>query len=83
MHVICNFLFERFNSSYPGHAESVNCVAFSPDGEYLATGCAAGQLKLWKASPACSMCQVHIENVHDLGIMSCDFSSCYTRNKGR
>lgn len=71
-----------FYSSYPGHVESINCVAFTPDAEYFATGCTAGQLKLWKASPPCTVCQIFLENVHDLGIMSCDFSSCYTEKQG-
>ncbi|XP_054279864.1 WD repeat, SAM and U-box domain-containing protein 1-like isoform X2 [Macrosteles quadrilineatus] len=73
---------QAISFSYPGHIESINCLAFSPDGEYLATGCTAGQVKLWKANPAVTLCQLLIENVHDLGVMSCDFSQALTKIKG-
>ncbi|XP_046683986.1 WD repeat, SAM and U-box domain-containing protein 1-like [Homalodisca vitripennis] len=72
---------QSISHAYPGHIESVNCVAFTPDQEYLATGCAAGQLKVWKSNPACSLCQLLLENVHDLGVISCDFSHNFIKDK--
>lgn len=66
-----------FFSKYEGHTEGIKSLAFTPDGEYFASGCLGGVVKLWKANPPFLKCQTLIENVHDLGVMSCDFSHNY------
>lgn len=69
-------------SKYEGHVEGVKCLAFTPDGEYFATGCTGGLVKIWRADPPEHKNQLIIENVHDLGVTSCDFSQRYQLVRG-
>lgn len=71
-----------FFSEYEGHKEGIKCLAFTPDGEYFASGCAHGLIKLWRANPPVRTSQLIIEAVHDLGVTSCDFSQNYQTVRG-
>jgi WD40 repeat protein len=37
----------KLRATFMGHADSVYCVAFSPDGKTLASGSYDGTIKLW------------------------------------
>ena len=45
--VVWEWQSETFVLKQQGHSGSVNCVAYSPDGQYLATGADDGKVKLW------------------------------------
>ena len=52
MRVRCRRLVQRLQDAETadkliGHEADLNCVEFSPDGKWLATGDAAGVVKLW------------------------------------
>lgn len=42
-----NFSGETYVMKQQGHANNMSCVAYSADGQYIATGGADGKLKLW------------------------------------
>ncbi len=55
-----------------GHAGSVNSVAFSPDGQYLASGSWDGTIKLWRVSDGALVRDYDQET--GTGVLSVQFS---------
>lgn len=79
---ICFFVL--FFRSFQKHDGAVQSVAFSPDSCWLVTSCTFGVLKVFscadlaetyisKDTPITEM--ANIDDAHDLGVVSCDFSS--------
>ncbi|KAK7580358.1 hypothetical protein V9T40_000987 [Parthenolecanium corni] len=57
-----------------GHVDAISCLSFTGDSKYLASGCASGSVRIWSVKPCLSTCLLLIENIHDLGLTSSDFS---------
>lgn len=41
---------ETYAMKQQGHSSNMNCIAYSPDGQFIATGGDDGKLKLWNTS---------------------------------
>lgn len=61
--------------TYVGHEGAIFAVAFTPDSNCMVTACSQGLMKLWDVGCGYGKCLLAEENVHDLGVTSCDFSS--------
>ena len=66
-------------TSYPDHGATIFAADFTPDGENIITADANGDMWLW--SLANTKCLIHIEQAHDLGVLSLDF--CPERDADR
>ncbi|KAL1140396.1 hypothetical protein AAG570_000328 [Ranatra chinensis] len=60
--------------SLTGHTEAVTCIAFSPDSYHLLTGCGDGHCRIYCTSPCSQSPYYTLEDAHDLGVASSDFS---------
>ncbi|XP_071867920.1 uncharacterized protein isoform X3 [Bombus fervidus] len=67
------------------HEGAVQSVCFSPDTSWLVTTCTFGVMKLFATSDIIDSCftdnqaitaLASIDDAHDLGVVSCDFSTC-------
>lgn len=67
------------------HDGAVQSVCFSPDSSWLITTCTFGVMKLFATSNIIDSCFTDnqaitafasIDDAHDLGVVSCDFSTC-------
>lgn len=66
------------------HEGAVQSVSFSPDSSWLITSCTLGVLKLFSTAELIDTCTssnedvaelVSIDDAHDMGVVSCDFST--------
>ena len=54
-----------------GHTEPVYCVAFSPNGRYLASGSSDGTIRLWDA---CDLTEIRTLSAHSDAVVALQFS---------
>ena len=71
MQIIYICLFFRQVGS---HDSTVTSISFTPDSNYLATGCSAGELRLWDARYGHSLPLVTRAEAHDLGVSTIHFN---------
>ncbi|CAG7835245.1 unnamed protein product [Allacma fusca] len=65
---------ESLIKQFEGHEAAIYGAAFSPDGQYVVTGCFNGNLKLWDCRDDSSTEALTTQEAHELGVTSCDFS---------
>lgn len=65
-----------FRSSANHEAKITGC-AFTPDSAFLVSCSSAGDLKLWSIKQGVVNYILTCETAHDLGVLSCSFSSQY------
>src|SRR5579883_1781375 len=68
--VVWDVATQRRRGALLGHADGVSSVAFSPDGELIATAGFAGEIKLWKTKTAMEIASIQAPAI----VMSIAFS---------
>ncbi|CAG5130899.1 unnamed protein product, partial [Candidula unifasciata] len=67
--------------SFKGHEESVTAATFTPDSNYIITGCSGGdlcgELLVWDAQYGHGKFLKRIPDCHDLGVLCCEFSPTF------
>jgi WD40 repeat protein len=56
------------------HEAAIYGAAFTPDGQYVVTGCVNGYLKLWECNGETATASIANQEAHELGVATCDFS---------
>jgi len=56
------------------HEAAIYAAAFTPDGQYVITGCVNGNLKLWDCMDEYLTASITTQEAHELGVTCCDFS---------
>lgn len=72
---------QSFIQNMAGHTDAITCLSFTCDSKYLASGCGGGHFRLWCVVPCITICLLFAENVHDLGLVSTDFSKIELNSK--
>jgi WD40 repeat protein len=68
----------EYYNEYDGHEDSINCVAISPNGKYLATACADGTIGLW-SFPDCELIKfLQYDSIVDEMVFSHDGKNLFT-----
>lgn len=65
-----------------GHEAMVSALAFTPDSALLASCSTSGDVMLWDARYGHGKYLFSCSDVHDLGVLGCDFSSQYEASSG-
>ena len=59
---------------FEGHEAAIYAAGFSPDGQFVVTGCFNGNLKLWDCRDDTPTTELVSQEAHELGVTCCDFS---------
>lgn len=63
-------IFRQFEE----HVAAIYTAAFTPDGQYVVTGCVNGYLKLWDCVDEYITSSITTQEAHELGVTCSDFS---------
>ncbi|KZC07174.1 WD repeat, SAM and U-box domain-containing protein 1 [Dufourea novaeangliae] len=77
---------DEIATTFRGHSDAVNAVAFTHDSRYLVTACNEGSWRLFNTMDnKCNAALMICEEAHDLGVQGCDFSPTanFTLTAGR
>nr|CAD7398665.1 unnamed protein product [Timema cristinae] len=71
--------FSGILGTFQEHEGTIQAVSFTPDSSFLVTTCTLGVMKLWALSDqwdnsTANRCLYSVDDAHDLGVMSSDFS---------
>ncbi|XP_063238136.1 WD repeat, SAM and U-box domain-containing protein 1-like [Bacillus rossius redtenbacheri] len=74
-----NLVRRNLVRTFQEHEGTVQTVAFTPDCAYLVTACTLGVMKLWSVAELADggagvSCRLSVDDAHDLGVVSSDFS---------
>ena len=73
---LCNRQFLGSDLTLYGHSKAVNCIALSPDGQWIASGSEDRSIKLWDQVTGAEICTLH---GHSEGVHGVAFNSDGTR----
>ncbi|KAJ6224807.1 hypothetical protein RDWZM_003352 [Blomia tropicalis] len=78
--VVWDISTRRKIKSSSDHEAKITGCAFTPESAFLVSCSSAGDLKLWDTKHGAVNYLLTYEPAHDLGVLSCDFSSQYEVN---